>query len=184
LALPGAAFGHDNADQKWKKVVSGSFDWYIRHYFQPGFPSTAFKSRVTEGSTKWGQVGRDFWFASTTNGAIRVMDITYEDLLWPNGDSWAIETNWKQFGCCEIFYAIISFNSTPQGFGWYTGTGTPGPNQGDVISIATHEFGHAVALNHSSASADVMWQYINAGQVKRTLTAHDKDGISWFYPVH
>jgi predicted Zn-dependent protease len=53
-----------------------------------------------------------------------------------------------------------------------------------VISIATHEFGHAVALNHSSASADVMWQYINAGQVKRTLTAHDKDGISWFYPVH
>jgi hypothetical protein len=53
-----------------------------------------------------------------------------------------------------------------------------------VARFRDETFGHAVALNHSSASADVMWQYINAGQVKRTLTAHDKDGISWFYPVH
>jgi len=175
----------DNTDQKWKAYPNccPTINRYIRAWFSGSFPSTAFKDRVTDGASRWNNVGRDFKFVTTGSSSNHQMVIDYKDLLWPNGDAWAIETNVKFLGGGEIQSASISFNSTPGGSSWYTGTGTPGATQGDVTSIATHEWGHAVALKHSQYSADEMWPYINPGQIKDLLTLHDKDGIKWLYPV-
>lgn len=77
----------------------------------------------------------------------------------------------------------IAFNSNKS---FYTGTLSPGSTQVDALSVAVHEWGHNVVLGHifetdTAYSSDVMWLYLSAGVKKRNLTAHDKDGIIYFY---
>jgi hypothetical protein len=67
---------------------------------------------------------------------------------------------------------------------WYVGSGTPLSSQLDLRSIALHEFGHALYLEHSSASGDVMYSPTVAyGGMKRTLTTiGDESRMQQIYP--
>ena len=72
--------------------------------------------------------------------------------------------------------ADIQFNAV--GFTWnMTGT-RPGV---DTQSIATHEQGHFLGLNHSASSAAVMYASYSGG-IKRTLTTDDVSGVCAIYP--
>lgn len=182
LSLPMPAFGHDNVDDHWITHPYNGYDWYTRIKFDPQHPTPAdMRTQMANGAKLWNAVGRDFVFSFSCPTSCPIL-VKFADLLWPNGDSWAIETNYKALG--GIYSATLTMNTTPGGATWYAGTGTPGPGQGDVWTVAAHEFGHAVALNHSSLSADVMWPYIAVREVDRILSWHDKDGISWIYPDH
>jgi Matrixin len=67
---------------------------------------------------------------------------------------------------------------------WYTGTGTPPGTQYDWWSVAIHEMGHCLGLDHESRITNpkpVMYPSITAGEVRRTLTPDDSDGRDAVY---
>jgi MYXO-CTERM domain-containing protein len=72
--------------------------------------------------------------------------------------------------------ADIQFNNV--GFVWST-DGRRGTV--DTQSIATHEEGHFLGLDHSSQSSAVMYASYSGG-IKRTLTADDQGGVCAIYP--
>jgi hypothetical protein len=51
----------------------------------------------------------------------------------------------------------------------------------DVQSVALHEFGHILGLQHSSISNAVMFPSISFGEIKRELTNDDLEGINDLY---
>ncbi|NOX62369.1 MAG: matrixin family metalloprotease [Chloroflexi bacterium] len=62
-------------------------------------------------------------------------------------------------------------------------TGSPSSGEVDVQSVALHEFGHWLALDHDPESVAVMYAYISSATLKRVLHQNDKDGISFIYPA-
>jgi MYXO-CTERM domain-containing protein len=75
--------------------------------------------------------------------------------------------------------ADIVFNA--RNFGWNTtGTGGGGSNV-DAQSIATHEEGHFLGLDHSASGAAVMYASYSGG-LKRTLQTDDQNGVCAIYP--
>jgi hypothetical protein len=71
------------------------------------------------------------------------------------------------------------------GFTFYTGSSGCGavPHSAYLEDIATHELGHALGLNHSSASDATMYpSYGYCSQAMRTLASDDIAGIKALYP--
>lgn len=57
---------------------------------------------------------------------------------------------------------------------FYTGTGTPGSTQYDLITLVVHEFGHANEFYHETANSTyVMYPTANLGQKRRCPVAHE-----------
>lgn len=72
---------------------------------------------------------------------------------------------------------------------WYLGSGSPGSNQVDGQSVATHEFGHAHGQGHAqsqycsgSGSATLCPYYTMGTTYMRSLEADDRNGINTLYP--
>lgn len=57
----------------------------------------------------------------------------------------------------------------------------PAMDQIDLESVAVHEIGHLLGLDHSSDSNAVMYSKIPPGTVKRDLAQDDIDGIHALY---
>ncbi len=76
----------------------------------------------------------------------------------------------------QILDADTLFNPAVQ---WSTG-GTPIGNQQDLQTVATHEIGHFLGLDHSAVVRAMMYPY--APSVLTTLSYDDVAGISQLYP--
>ncbi|GJW79124.1 auxin efflux carrier [Tanacetum coccineum] len=63
---------------------------------------------------------------------------------------------------------------------WSLGPG-PVPNVIDFKSVALHEIGHLLGLNHSQYQDAVMWESLPLGTVKDKLTSDDIQGIKVLY---
>jgi hypothetical protein len=57
-----------------------------------------------------------------------------------------------------------------------------GGSQVDLQSVATHEFGHAVGLDHSNQSSATMYASYDNGTGQRTLASDDENGVCALYP--
>ena len=90
----------------------------------------------------------------------------------------SLNTFWFNSQTGRLLDSDIKFNTE---FAWAT-DGSPGAF--DVQTIALHELGHALALDDLYGSADTakaMYAYCNEGEIKRSLTQDDKDGITYIY---
>ena len=56
----------------------------------------------------------------------------------------------------------------------------PNGDQHDLVSVATHEVGHILGLQHSTNVDAIMYPFMNRGMAKRKLSDDDIDGIAAF----
>jgi len=75
---------------------------------------------------------------------------------------------------CTIIGADMVFNAV--GFEFRHG------GYVDLQSIATHEFGHWLGLDHTDAPGGTMRPYYSGGTEERTLTQDDENGVCALYP--
>jgi Matrixin len=76
----------------------------------------------------------------------------------------------------QIFDADILFNPSVQ----WTTSGTPTDPQEDLQTVATHEIGHFLGLDHSAVVRAVMYPF--APSLLTTLSYDDVAGLSTIYP--
>lgn len=56
-------------------------------------------------------------------------------------------------------------------------------NSFDIETVALHEFGHILGLQHSNVAGSVMFPTVSSNSTKRALTADDLGGIHDLYPA-
>jgi MYXO-CTERM domain-containing protein len=102
---------------------------------------------------------------------------------WPSelGGSSTIGVTTPVFssGSGEIWDADIQFN----GVNWNWVTRAPQSwGEVDAQSIATHEIGHLLGLDHSGSTAATMYAAYSGGTNERTLSTDDINGVCAIYP--
>ncbi len=101
-----------------------------------------------------------------------------------NGSTIATTYSWWTTGGNELVDSDIVF--WDGGFTFFTGSTGCGvvPNAAYIEDIAAHELGHALGLNHSSATDATMYpSYSYCSQALRTLAADDIAGAKALYPL-
>ena len=85
----------------------------------------------------------------------------------------------------EIFDADIELNSraaaNPGGF-VFASDRMPEPDECDLQTILTHEFGHFLGLAHSSLTRAVMYPTAGLGEIRSDLNSDDVAGVCAIYP--
>lgn len=85
----------------------------------------------------------------------------------------------------EIFDADIELNSRANtnagGFVFAVGR-MPEPDECDLQTILTHEFGHFLGLAHSNITRAVMYPTAGLGEIRSDLNADDSAGVCSIYP--
>ena len=82
-------------------------------------------------------------------------------------------------GSCEIFTADELYNAV--GFS-FTTTDSPGFGDTDLESIAAHENGHLLGLDHPPIPASTMYASYGGGIGPRSLDVDDENGLCAIYP--
>ncbi len=178
----------DNLDRTWDPQQYGIYNYSPCMTYESDFPSSSPtgnpRSRVSEGRNKWNLVGRELYFRTAT-GCEKWIHANWNDNLVPFNDDWAFVSN-DQWGA--ISNSDVNFNASPDkpgggSYPWYWGSATTTPSGYiDGISVAAHEFGHSVALGHTGqCTCDVMYNFIDLGKNRRSLTSHDRASISALY---
>jgi hypothetical protein len=102
-----------------------------------------------------------------------------------------------QCGDANMTGGVLAHADYPPGCGFY-GNGMPRPlhfddqehawvigaavNSFDVETVALHEIGHILGLQHSTISSAVMFSTIGANSLNRALSTDDLEGIRRLYP--
>lgn len=212
VAAPMSAAAHSDYSTwyrtKWKSDHHTGLN--ITWRFAPTFPSdSAKRDRVREGAGAWNAEGQDMkfeWLGSSSDAqpfsCSDFSALSYNGISWDSldgsGGTWArAKVCWHTTS--ETYHTshqfLIRFDSDDT---WYDGTGTPGSNQVDLKSLATHEFGHATggwldesSGGHWSSSSSLctdsprhtMCPSINKGEnFMRGLELHDSHTFTGLYP--
>jgi len=147
-------------------------------------PATAIEPAIRTGADAWRlQSGASFAFAfagystqaTNTNDGINLV-------MFRNASSGsALATTYTWFSGTRMIDADIVFWDA--GFQFFTGSS--GCSAGFYIEdVATHEFGHALGLGHSTSAAATMYPSISTcSQQSRSLDADDIAGVLALYPA-
>jgi hypothetical protein len=157
------------------KWASNSASW--------GYDSSGEKvpgaSAISAAAATWGATGSNFHFigggpAPFGTGACGGGTDGHNTVGWAQqtGSVLAVTCSWFGGGNATEFDMQISPSWT-----WTTG-GSPTV---DLQSVVTHEFGHALGLNHAADSSAVMYASYTGGTLKRDLTADDIAGEMAIY---
>jgi hypothetical protein len=147
------------------------------------FPTGQMRNRVHEGANAWTNVASSSWtwnFSNRSPGG----EVWYT-ILDGNGGLAAVTNTFLRDGDTHVqtFEMVVDIAES-----WNIGTGAPSPSQLDMLSVLTHEFGHAAWADHSDAactptSGPTMCAGITAGTTnKRSLEADDRNGLASVYP--
>lgn len=109
---------------------------------------------------------------------------------WPDGHNQIV---WQTLdpGILGTTYLVINgparecdhkFTINPSPYSWCMGPGFPSYSQVDFETVALHEFGHNLALGHSTDPNAVMYPYVTVGVAHRYLGTDDMAGGNALYP--
>ncbi len=198
------AHAHDHAAAPSDQAPVPTTDW--TDALDPG----AFKAGPTSlpslelryaFNTYTGDIGADFqrqavvaamatWSASAPVAWVErgSPDVTIAFLPLAHGDGSDFTTEYAHanYPYCDPTYGsfvcdvqVVHFND--QTYKW--GAGNGGSIQ-DIETIALHELGHVLGLDHSSDPQAVMYPTAPMGAVRRKLSADDINGIRTIYPTY
>jgi hypothetical protein len=121
------------------------------------------------------------YFQYTYAGGAACLADTYDGtncVLWVPGTSGSTlaTSHWWYDLANNILETDIKFYD---GHLWST---TTPPTSNDIESVALHELGHSLGLDHTPISAAVMYYQITTGTMKRSLHSDDLNGVCALYP--
>lgn len=169
-------------EQNWAYMANPmGEDWVVCPERMPG----GAVQRIKEGAVTWNYERFRFTFASDaclSSGEFPLMNsVNQVDMgrlssgVLANTVTFFFSDTPTQSIECDM-----RFNSAVN---WFTGTGTPAADQFDLWSVATHEMGHCLGLDHEDdiSPLPVMRSTIPAGNTMRQLTADDIAGRNAIY---
>ncbi|MCZ2110215.1 MAG: matrixin family metalloprotease [Dehalococcoidia bacterium] len=171
------------------KWASGQATWAYNGAGAPaGVAGTALMA-IQASANAWGQTGASFKFmgggtSAASPGACSGGGTDGQNVVgWAPqgaGSVLAVTCSWFGGSAGGGFSAAAEFDmAIDPKWSWSTGS----PINIDLQSVVTHEFGHALGLNHSGDSSAVMYFSYPAGTNKRMLTGDDIAGEQAIYPA-
>lgn len=177
----------DNTYPRWKNMP---VPYLINEGTIPPSIAGFGKARLDQALASWGDPSCTFWAVqnkgnttSTFNSNDGQNVFQWRSGTWPGqlGDVNSVigvtMPVWDNNS--EIFDADIVYNNV--GFCWNdTGTG----NCVDTLSIAVHEDGHFLGLDHSNVSGSTMEPFYGGGNAIASIEQDDIDGVCALYPTN
>lgn len=174
-----------NQGGSWKQVS----EWYLHTSGYSKLPMEEVEQIFVDSMDVWGSPCCSDWqhqyLGTTTGSAVdsrddrHIIQFAETQSAWPREfgatNSTIAVTLPRQGGACNIVGADMLFNAV--GFTFDTqGERT------DLQSIATHEAGHWVGLDHSTAQGSTMQAFYRGGTSGRNLVPDDEAGVCGLYP--
>jgi len=166
------------------KWVDGSAIWAYNAEAEPAVVAGAAHQSIQAAASTWGQQGVAFSFAGggasgNGTGACGGGTDGSNTVGWApqSGSVLAVTCSWYSTVGSPYKSAVEFDMQLDPDWNWTTG----GPAQVDLQSVALHEFGHALGLNHSADGSAVMYASYPSGAQKRQPTPDDIQGLNAIY---
>ncbi|KAL8238519.1 hypothetical protein R6Q59_015086 [Mikania micrantha] len=182
--VPDKKTGHQHSDTSLHTVSHYSFfqntpKWpagkrHLTYAFGSGFP-TSFMPPVASAFRKWATNTQYFTFSRTITYESADLKIRFE--RQDHGDGFPFDGPGgvlaHAFAPTRGLFHFDADNS------WAVGAV---PNAFDVESVALHEIGHLLGLDHSQYESAIMWSTLNSGETKG-LDTDDIQGVRALYGI-
>lgn len=165
------------------KWMSGSASWGYNASGEPASVAGGAHQAMQAAAATWGQQGVAFQFTGggatgAGTGACGGGTDGQNTVGWgpQSGSVLAVTCSWFSNSGNPKPAVEFDMQFDPD-WNWTLGS----PTSVDLQSVALHEFGHALGLNHSGDGSAVMYASYSSGSQKRTPTADDVAGLTAIY---
>lgn len=165
------------------KWMGGSASWDYNASGEPSSVAGGAYQAMQAAAATWGQQGVTFQFTGggatgAGTGACGGGTDGQNTVGWgaQSGSVLAVTCSWFSNSGNPKPAVEFDMQFDPD-WNWTLGS----PTSVDLQSVALHEFGHALGLNHSGDGSAVMYASYSSGSQKRTPTADDVAGLAAIY---